>query len=72
MPAKDNQNIMVRGSVGLPRNQWEIIEKRVQQGEFPSEAEVIRAAIREYNERHPISVVQDLQGGEKAACPAGT
>jgi len=68
VPVKDERDIMIKVTFSLPRIQGEAIEGRIALGEFPSASEFLRAAIREYIERHPVTPEPTAQ--EPAACPA--
>ena len=50
MPVSESK--MERIAVSLPEAQLKAMERRVEKGEFSTLPEGIRAAVREYNERH--------------------
>ena len=52
MPVQEQK--MIRTSISIPEPQAKVIDKRVEAGEFPNVSEFHRAAVREYNERHPV------------------
>ena len=53
MPVQETK--MERTSISLPEPQKKSMEARVKIGEFSSFNEGVRAAVREYNERHPLN-----------------
>jgi len=67
MPLKEEANLE-RISVGLPPAAWESISAAVKAGEFPSSAELIRTAVREFFERRKERGL--IAQKPEAACPA--
>jgi antitoxin ParD1/3/4 len=51
MPVQEQK--MERTSISIPEKQLEKIDGMVSSGEFPNRSEVVRAAMREFIERHP-------------------
>jgi Arc/MetJ-type ribon-helix-helix transcriptional regulator len=50
MPLQEKK--MEKCTISLPKEQLEVIDKRVESGEYPNRSEVIRTSMREFNERH--------------------
>jgi hypothetical protein len=66
MPVKEIK--MVPARFTLPEKHAKQVEKLVTTGEFSAEADVYRAAVREYFEHHPVSAVQSCPDKEVPAC----
>jgi Arc/MetJ-type ribon-helix-helix transcriptional regulator len=54
MPKQENKMKLV--SISLPEKQVEKIDGFVESGEYPNRSEVIRTAMREFNEHHQNTV----------------
>jgi len=51
MPVQETK--MERTTISLPEQQMKKIDGLVESGDYPNRSELIRAAVREFTERHP-------------------
>ena len=49
---KQKQILTCRTTVRFPNKDWEFMQKLIKDGEFCCETDVIRAAVKEYREKH--------------------
>ncbi len=49
---KQKQILTCRTTVRFPNKDWEFMQNLIKDGEFCCETDVIRAAVKEYREKH--------------------